>query len=319
MKVSICITVFNEEGSIAELFESLLSQTKKPNEIIVVDGGSSDNTVEILRHFAKKDKRIRFLVEPGSCAHGRNVSIDLAKNKIVALTDAGCIAKKDWLERITEPFKYKSVGLVAGFYNMPAKTSLQTALSVFNGVPEERFNPTDFIPSARSVAFKKEVWREIGGFDERLEKAGEDTKFFYNCVKAGVKIARVKEARVVWEETREMNLKKAFKKFYQYAKGDAQVGIWWHPSKKLTSHNIKILLIFIRYILGFAFLIFSLKNQSYLPLVFFLFFLYFFWSIWKWRDVVKGWGRFWLPVVQILSDFAVMSGFSSGIISNLRG
>jgi len=314
MKVSVCVTVFNEEKSIVKLLNSLLSQTKRPNEIVIVDGGSIDKTVGILRHFAKKDKRIRFLVEPGSCAHGRNVSISLARNKIVALTDAGCVAKKDWLKRITEPFKYESVDLVAGFYEMPANTPLQEVLNVFNGVPEERFDSTTFLPSARSVAFRKEVWEEVGGFDEKLDKAGEDTKFFYECVKAGVKIVRVKEARVVWKETGEMNLRKAFEKFYQYAKGDAQAGIWWHPSKQLSSHNIKILFIYVRYILGLSFLMFSLKNQFYLPLVFFLIFLYLFWSIWKWRDVIKGWGRFWLPVIQVLSDFAVMTGFTAGMV-----
>ena len=49
MKVSVCITVFNEEGSIGELLDSLLKQTKKPGEIVIVDGGSKDKTVDVIR------------------------------------------------------------------------------------------------------------------------------------------------------------------------------------------------------------------------------------------------------------------------------
>ena len=89
IKVSVCITVFNEEKKIAPLLDSLLTQTKKPSEIVVVDGGSNDNTAQIIRHFQKKDKRIRFLVEPGSVAHGRNTGVEVARFPIIAHTDAG--------------------------------------------------------------------------------------------------------------------------------------------------------------------------------------------------------------------------------------
>lgn len=135
MKVSICITIYNEESSITALIDSLLSQTKKPDEIIIVDGGSSDKTVEIVRHYQKKDKRIKLVVEPGGIAHGRNTAIELAKYPIIASIDAGCVAKNDWLAKITEPFINKKIGLVAGFYKMAARNSLQQAMSVFHGVP----------------------------------------------------------------------------------------------------------------------------------------------------------------------------------------
>ena len=61
MKTSVCLTVFSEEKSVSDLLGSLLIQTKKPDEIVIVDGGSIDKTVDILRHFQKKDSRIRVL------------------------------------------------------------------------------------------------------------------------------------------------------------------------------------------------------------------------------------------------------------------
>jgi len=319
MKVSVCITVFNEEKSISALLESLLRQTKKPNEIIIVDGGSKDKTVDIIRHYQKKNKRIRLLIEPGSVAHGRNVSIELARYPIIASTDAGCVVKKDWLEKITAPFKHKEIGLVAGFYRMAAKNSMQKAMNVYHGVLPQHFDPTSFLPSARSVAFRKKIWEKVGGYSEKLDKAGEDTLFFHEIVKRGTRIVRVGEAIVYWKEPANFSLKDSIKKFYQYAKGDAQAGIWWHPTKQLASHNIKILSIFARYLIGLVLLILAFKNPLlWLALILVLIF-YIFWAFRKVFIEFNDWkAGLWGIILQFLSDFAVMAGFISGLVGKWK-
>ena len=207
MKISVCITVFNEEKNIHLLLEGLINQSKKPFEIIIVDARSSDNTVMIIKKYQKINKSIKFKIEAGSIAHCRNVSIKMAKGGIIALTDSGCIPNNNWLEKIYKPFRvFRKELLVAGFYTMPFSNSIQEVASVYLGIPEKRFNQKTFLPSARSVAFSKTVWEKIGGFDESLEKGGEDTKFFYDCVKNNVKIVRVGDARVTWLELSQMNL-----------------------------------------------------------------------------------------------------------------
>lgn len=313
MKVSVCLTVLNEEKSISALLDSLLSQTKKPNEIIIVDGGSSDKTVKIIRHYQKKDKRIKLIIEEGSVAHGRNTAIELARYRIIASIDAGCVAKKDWLEKLIEPFKYKNVGLVAGFYHMGAKNPMQKAMNVFHGVHPSQFDPTSFLPSARSCAFRKEVWEKIGGYSEKLDKAGEDTHFFYNIVKNNVKIARVKEAIVEWREPENFTFSDGVKKFFQYAKGDAQAKIWWHPEKRLASHNIKILSVFFRYIIGFLLLISSMNKPVILLVLLILVILYIIWSFRKVYLLTKDFkAGLWGIVLKFSCDFAVMAGFLKG-------
>ena len=293
-----------------KLLESLLKQTKKPGEIVIVDGGSTDKTVEIIRHFQKKDKRIKLLIEPGSVARGRNTSIELAKYPIVASTDAGCVASRDWLEKITEPFKHKNVGLVAGFYHMAAKNSMQKAMNVYHGVTPGQFDPVNFLPSARSVAFRKKVWESVGAYSEKLDKAAEDTHFFYKVVKENVKIARVKQAIVEWREPASFTFMDSLKKFYQYAKGDAQARIWWHPTQTLASHNIKILLIFFRYLLGLALLIYAFTN----PLLWYFLatglIFYIFWAFRKvYIETHDAKASLWSIAIQFSSDFAVMAGF----------
>ena len=329
MKISTCITVKNEEGWIGTLLYSLLAQSKKADEIVIVDGGSEDKTTEIIKHYQKKDKNIKLLVERGRIAHGRNTAIEIAKYPIIAQIDAGCIAKTDWLEKLVRPFELShppgvhsatlrepeaGVGVSAGFYVMPADSSLQKAMNLYLGIHPKRFDPVNFLPSARSVAFKKEVWEKVGGYDESLEKGGEDTKFFISCVKNKIRIARVGDARVIWEETKYFTLKDFFLKIFNYAKGDAKTKIWIYPIPGIMSHNIKVLFVFIRYLLGICLLIFSFINPLFFWLLAGLFVLYIFWSVWKFRDIPHSWKvRVWIPVVQIVSDLVVMLGFLYGI------
>ncbi len=314
MKVSICLTVFNEEKSIKKLLESLLVQTRKPDEIVIVDGGSSDKTVEIIRHLQKKHKEIKLLIEECTRAKGRNLSVEFAKNEIIAITDADCIAEKYWLERITEPFKEDKVDISAGFYKMKASNSFQKAESVFLGVLPRNFDIT-FLPSTRSVAFRKQVWEDIGGFPEGNNNSAEDTDFNYKAVKMGMKYSRVKNARVEWSIPASYSV--FIKKIYDYAKWDASYGIWWHPAKGLASHNIKASFIVLRYFTGFILLLMSLKNPILFSILSVLVMLYIFWAFRKvfidYRDWKVG---LWGIALQFTTDFAVISGFFSGIISS---
>lgn len=314
MKVSIIITVLNEEKTIRKLIESLRRQTLEPDEIIFVDGGSKDKTVQLIKVEAKKDKKIKFFIKRGATiAQGRNIGIKAARNKIIAMTDAGCVAHKDWLEKITQPFRDSSADVVAGFYRMTGKTLLQKAIAPYLGIPPEKFGPKTFLPSARSIAFRKEIWEKVGGFNEKLERAGEDTLFNYQAKKLGAKFATAPNALVDWEMPSAMC--EAMKKFYVYAKGDGQAGIWWHPTQRLSTHNLKISAIYGRYFLGLGLLLAGFFNQIFWLILLFGFIGYLFWATFKnSRYVSQKEALLWLPALQIASDLAVMAGFASGVV-----
>ena len=163
------------------------------------------------------------------------------------------------------------------------------------------------------MAFRKKIWQEVGGYDENLDRAGEDTVFNYQVLKTGIEIHRCKDALVDWEVPH--NLIEAAKKFFYYAKGDAQSGIWWHPAQKMSTHNIKISTIFLRYIA--AFLLFIASFQAPVLLVFLItgFIFYLAWSCWKVSDVIVDTkAKAWVPILQITSDLSVMAGFAAGTI-----
>lgn len=302
MNISICITVLNEEAPISRLLRALLSQTKRAGEIIIVDGGSTDKTVEIIKHFQKKDKRIRLLREKCSRARGRNLSVEVAQGEIIAMTDAGCLPRKDWLEKLIISFT-AGAEVVAGFYQMTGDSAFQKAVAVFLGVLPSQFGP-DFLPSTRSIAFRKEVWEKVGGFPETLTGTAEDTVFNYKILKAGIRISRVKEAIVEWGMPDTISDFQS--KIFNYAKGDAQSKIFFFPSRGFTSHNLHALLIMIRYFLGLFLLIFSIFHPAILVLPVLLVVLYLFLAFRK--------AGFWGIILQFVSDFAVMAGFLYGLL-----
>jgi glycosyltransferase involved in cell wall biosynthesis len=311
MNISICITVFNEEGTVAPLLDSLVKQSLKPKEIVIVDGGSKDKTLEIIGHFQKKFRWIKLLKENCNRAKGRNLGVEVAKGEIIAITDAGCTADSDWLKNITAPFVHAEVDVSAGFYTMTGKKPMNKAMGIYLGVTPRNFGH-NFLPSTRSMAFRKSAWEAVGGFPEGKNNSAEDTDFNYKAVKLGLKYARVKSATVEWGMSE--TLRDFFNKIQAYAKWDVKYGIWWHPTQRLASHNIKVISVFLRYFLGLLLLVLSIKYIFLFPLFLLGFLLYLFWA---YRKVFIEFGEWkiavWGPVLQITSDFAVMSGFISGM------
>jgi len=242
------------------------------------------------------------------------------------MTDAGCRIHKDWFEKITAPFK-KKVDIVAGFYHMTGDSVLQKCLACYLGVLPERLDPKNFMPSARSIAFRKKLWEKVGGFNEKLDWGGEDTLFNYQAKQLGARFLTVKEALVDWEMPK--TWKKALNKFYGYAKGDGQIGIWWHPAMKLKTHNLKLITIYLRYLLGLILVVLGFLYPIFWVVLVTLFLVYLFWAVLKSYNYIKArqarldlrsarQAIFILPVMQIVSDLAVMAGFLVGSLKRVN-
>ena len=170
-------------------------------------------------------------------------------------------------------------------------------MSVFLGVTNENFDE-NFLPSARSLAISKTVFKKIEGLPKDLNGTAEDTKFNLNIIKNGYTIYRKKDAFVFWPMPNSISY--FSKKIFNYALGDAKSKIWWHPVKKFQTHNIKILTIFLRYIFFVSLIFVDIR----LFLVFLL--LYSCFSFNK--------AGLWGIPLQFVSDFSVMLGFLYGLI-----
>jgi GT2 family glycosyltransferase len=153
----------------------------------------------------------------------------------------------------------------------------------------------------------------VGGFNEKLKRAGEDTLFNFQAKKLGVEFVTIPDALVDWEMPK--SLGEAIDKFYFYAKGDAQANIWWHPSQRFSSHNLKILAIYGRYLLGLVLLIAGFYQDTFWLILFLGVLGYLLWTFFKNANYIKEKkALFWALVLQGFSDLAVMAGFASGIV-----
>lgn len=221
MKVSVISTVYNEELSIKELLNSLLSQSRKPDEIVIVDGGSSDNTTEIIEEYSKKGAPIKLIIEEGvNIARGRNIAIENASYDIIASTDAGCILDKEWLENMLCKFD-ENTDFVVGNIKACARTDFEKCIVEVMHTNAD-FNLESVTGQASSTAFRKSIWRTVGGYPEWLNTA-EDTKFYLTAKNAGYKVKLAKDAIVYWKMRK--NLRELFKQYYLYAKGNGEAGL----------------------------------------------------------------------------------------------
>lgn len=240
--------MLNEIDSIWSFIEHILTQTRHPNEFIIVDGGSKDWTYEFLLEQQEKWILKVFRV-PGNIALARNFAISKAKNDIILCTDAGCIVSNNWAEQLMKEFLNNDIKVVWGPYFALAETDFQKKL-IYNFSIQEN-TVENFNPSSRNIAFRKEVWEKVWGYPEYLSFAGEDTFFNESIKMAWYKIYYCEGAKVYWEVRK--NFKSCLKMFFNYTRGDTEIFIiHWH----LQNKNIHIAIVFICLIvvaLGLAF------------------------------------------------------------------
>ncbi|MBI2443475.1 MAG: glycosyltransferase [Candidatus Levybacteria bacterium] len=306
MKTSFICTVLNEEEAIESFLLSFSRQTRKPDEIVIVDGGSRDGTIRKILNFQETHKtlHVKLFRKRGNRAVGRNFAIRKANHDIILLSDAGCLLSAKWVHEISKPFLNSRVDVVSGYYRGKSETVFQKCLIPYVLVMPDKLKEDAFLPSTRSMAIKKSVLKQMGWFPKEYSH-NEDYVFAKYLQKESVRIGFAKKAIVYWIPVK--TLKGAFIMFFRFAVGDAEAGIL----------RPKVVLIIARYV--FALILFSIivsQRDSTLAFLFFvLLILYLLWAIAKNYKYVKRWEAiYFLPLLQITSDIAVLSGTCIGLL-----
>lgn len=312
-EVSLICTVYNEADNIAEFLKHVYSQTVYPGELVIVDGGSTDGTREIISNYLASHPSeidVRFLLDD-SCnlggttspiAKGRNIAIRKAVGKIIACTDAGCRMDQKWMEEITAPFRADdTVDVVGGWYLSDARSYFEKCAAVMFLLPPDSVNASSFIPSARSLAFKKTVWANIGGFPE-ISYTAEDTAFVINLRKNGHKIVYAPRALVYWRM--QESLHKFTRLIYRYGYGDGFTSIQFiNVIKNLFKMAVLAILVILSLFVSYYFI---------LMLVIFLWILPF---NKRFREAFSSGSIKMLPVLiflRISADLTYVAGYCCG-------
>jgi glycosyltransferase involved in cell wall biosynthesis len=239
MHVSVVMTVYNEAGAIDRLLASLAGQTRLPDEVVICDGGSRDDTVARIRCWATAHAAalpcVQVLVAPGAnISRGRNRAIAAAAGPLIAVTDAGVRLDPEWLAQLVAPFEQAGAGgggnavtAVAGFFVPDVCGPFQTAMAATVLPLAGEIDPARFLPSSRSVAFTKAAWATVGGYPEWLDYC-EDLIFDFriNALHPAQPSAFVwaPGARVYFRPR--ASLAAFWTQYYRYARGDGKADLW---------------------------------------------------------------------------------------------
>lgn len=222
---SLVMTVLNEERSLPEFLDRLAHQTLHPAEIVVVDGGSSDRSAQILRDWAPScGCRVTVRVVPGAgISRGRNTAIRHAMNDQIVVTDAGTAPQREWFAQITAPWEADRSVVVAGFFAPAGDAFWPRAIAAATTPTRSEIDAATFLPSSRSVAFPRQVWRDAGGYPEWLDYC-EDVVF--DLAMRGIRqtIVFAPDAVVAWFGR--PNLVAFSKQYFRYARGDGKAGLF---------------------------------------------------------------------------------------------
>lgn len=184
VKVSIIVPVYNAQAHLGKCIESLISQTLKDIEIVCVNDGSTDDSLDILNFFAIQDKRIRIINQSNKgVSASRNAGLDVAKGKYVMFVDGD-----DWIEPETCAECYKKIiadkadMLVFNYHEYKEGKGLSNTSHHLDNITKDvfRFNssPEDFFYILTSVWGKLYKNKDLPTFNEDLKK-GEDSVFFW--------------------------------------------------------------------------------------------------------------------------------------------
>lgn len=228
MNVSLIATVKNEGEALRPLLDSILDQTRLPDEIVICDGGSTDSTLDVLEEY-KQWLPLRVISAPGSnISEGRNRAVEAARGPIIAATDAGVVLSPVWLEEISaplemEPERGEQPAVVSGWFEPDPYTDFEVVLGA-TVLPERAdVDPSSFLPSSRSVAFLKEAWAAVGGYPEWLDFS-EDLVFDMHLRDRHGEFPFAPYAIAYFRPRG--SLRSFAKQYYLYARGDGKADLW---------------------------------------------------------------------------------------------
>ena len=266
--ISVVVPVRDEADSIRQLIEALLSQTQRPDEIVITDGGSIDGTREIIGEIIREGAPVKLIIDEDSLpGRSRNLAIANASNDWIAFIDAGIRPAPNWLEALAEKPRPDSIDVVYGTYEPIIDSFFKECAAIVYVSPATMTDEGPVRPySIASALMHRTVWEAVGGFPENLRSA-EDLLFMNKITAGGFQIVRAPKAVVYWNI--QPGFRGTFRRFVIYSRNNIRAGLfgdwqgrifiyyaiiaasavnhlWWGPKSLIVPPIIWLLLLIAR-------------------------------------------------------------------------
>lgn len=310
-KISLVIPVRDEAKSIEQLIRSIKNQTRQPEEVIFVDGGSKDVTVEILRRACVEEPTFRVIAArkalPGQ---GRNIGVAQAAYDWIAFTDAGNRLEPNWLEELIKAANSDpDTAIVCGNFD-PVTDSFFKQCASTAYLPNKLPRDSGLVrgPFIASSLVRRDAWHAAGGFPDL--RAAEDLIFFEELERQGFKFKWAAAATVHWEM--QPGLLSTFRRFFVFSRTNV-----WVKRQKLWHYGVLR-----HYLLALPFVVLAIwKSPWWLLVPLAELFARVFVRIWNRRE---GAGLAWafnplrfayVIIITLTLDLATFAGWISALMN----
>jgi biofilm PGA synthesis N-glycosyltransferase PgaC len=250
LTLSVVIPAFDEAKVIEPCVRSILATCPPATEIIVVDDGSADDTLQRIRALEEQHPAVRALWQPNAGkAAALNHGISRATGEIVMLVDADGVFVADTIPEILRPFADSRVGAVCGDDRPVNLDRVQTRFlaitgHVGTGLMRRALTALGCLPivSGNSGAFRRAVLDEVGGL--RSDCIGEDLELTWRVRRAGHRVVFAPRALVYSESA--STLRGLWRQRVRWARGLLQC-LWLYrtvigrPSQGLFAMSLGVL------------------------------------------------------------------------------
>lgn len=193
--ITVICPVYNEAKHIEGLLKQFSNSLPEKKELLIIDGGSTDKTVEIVKNWSEKSKNIRLLNNSNKFVpFALNLAIKNSDGDPIIRLDAHTEYEKDYFEKILFTFENTDADIVGGPMRAIGKTPFQRSVasctSTIFGIGDSKIHNENYTGVSDHVylgAWRRKIFKEIGYFDEQL-KRNQDDEFHYRAKSFGKKI-----------------------------------------------------------------------------------------------------------------------------------
>ncbi|TVZ25576.1 hypothetical protein JM83_0501 [Gillisia sp. Hel_I_86] len=188
--VSVVIPCYNDGAYIEKAVQSILGQTYSNREIIIIDDGSDQKTKEVLKRLNEKAHLLIYQENKGPSG-ARNRGIMAANGEYILTLDADDYFEPTFIQKAAAVLdNYPKVGLVSCHAHLFIGNTIRGEIISSGGEAKGLLIKNGALASS---LFRKKIWQDVHGYDEKMEKGYEDWDFNISITKAGWKIYILKE------------------------------------------------------------------------------------------------------------------------------